>query len=584
MIDRKIIDEINEKTDIVSLVSEYVKLEKAGKNFRGLCPFHSETNPSFSVSPEKNIAMCFSCKEGGRPIKFYQKINNIPYMQAVSELGKRLNIDIKYDTNKSPDLEEHYALKEAAQFYNYYLLNSENGLKAQEFLSKRGITKEDINTFNIGLAPMEQNSIYKLLTEKDYTKTELENAGLIHVSKDNYIKDVFINRILFPITDEEARIVGFSGRSLGLEEPKYYNSPESLVFKKSEVLYNFSNALEEIKKKDKVIIHEGFFDVIKSHKAGLKYSVAVMGTALTNDHIKVLSKYTKNVIIAFDGDNAGIEAAVKVIPLFLRNKFRVDVLYIKEGLDPDDYYNKYGKDEYLKLYDNLLDHYAFIYEVNKQKLNLKNQNDQEKLKLVVKDLLAYAPNTTKDIYINKLAGDLKVSKESLRGLYYYRPKEELKAKVPKIRTKKREIKWKYYRAEMFLLIEMFKNRNNAKKIDHALGLKYVVDSDIARLRKLYILRYMELYKTYDEEKFIELINEKNSELMEAFLRVRDLIAYKNKEPLTDEEINDLLKTVRMINEEKAYQDILEKIREETEAYQKTILLEKQSKLKRTIIK
>lgn len=583
LIDKKIIDEINEKTDIVSLVSEYVKLEKAGKNFRGLCPFHSETNPSFSVSPEKNIAMCFSCKEGGRPIKFYQKINNIPYMQAVSELGKRLNIDIKYDSNKSPDLEEHYALKEAAQFYNYYLLNSENGLKAQEFLHKRGVTTEEIATFNIGLAPNVQNSVYKLLTEKDYTNTELENAGLIHVSRDNFIKDVFTNRVLFPITDEESRIVGFSGRSLGSEEPKYYNSPESLVFKKSEVLYNFSNALNEIKKHDKVIIHEGFFDVIKSHKAGLKYSVAVMGTALTNDHVKVLSKYTKNVIIAFDGDNAGIEAAIKAIPLFLKNRFRVDVLWIKEGLDPDDYYNKYGKESYLKLYDNLMDHYAFIYEVNKQKLNLKNQNDQEKLKLVVKDLLTYAPSTTKDIYIDKLASDLSVSKESLKSFYYYRP-QEIVTKTPKIKPKKREIKWKYYRAEMFLLIEMFKDRNNAKKIDHALGLKYVVDSDIARLRKLYILRYMELYKTYDEDRFIELINEKNSELIEPFLRVKDLIAYKNKEPLSDEQINDLIKTVRMINEEKTYQDILDQIRKETEAYQKTILLEKQSKLKRTIIK
>lgn len=583
LIDKKIIDEINEKTDIVSLVSEYVKLEKAGKNFRGLCPFHSETNPSFSVSPEKNIAMCFSCKEGGRPIKFYQKINNIPYMQAVSELGKRLNIDIKYDSNKSPDLEEHYALKEAAQFYNYYLLNSENGLKAQEFLHKRGVTTEEIATFNIGLAPNVQNSVYKLLTEKDYTNTELENAGLIHVSRDNFIKDVFTNRVLFPITDEESRIVGFSGRSLSSEEPKYYNSPESLVFKKSEVLYNFSNALNEIKKHDKVIIHEGFFDVIKSHKAGLKYSVAVMGTALTNDHVKVLSKYTKNVIIAFDGDNAGIEAAIKAIPLFLKNRFRVDVLWIKEGLDPDDYYNKYGKESYLKLYDNLMDHYAFIYEVNKQKLNLKNQNDQEKLKLVVKDLLTYAPSTTKDIYIDKLASDLSVSKESLKSFYYYRP-QEIVTKTPKIKPKKREIKWKYYRAEMFLLIEMFKDRNNAKKIDHALGLKYVVDSDIARLRKLYILRYMELYKTYDEDRFIELINEKNSELIEPFLRVKDLIAYKNKEPLSDEQINDLIKTVRMINEEKTYQDILDQIRKETEAYQKTILLEKQSKLKRTIIK
>ncbi len=583
LIDKKIIDEINEKTDIVSLVSEYVKLEKAGKNFRGLCPFHSETNPSFSVSPEKNIAMCFSCKEGGRPIKFYQKINNIPYMQAVSELGKRLNIDIKYDSNKSPDLEEHYALKEAAQFYNYYLLNSENGLKAQEFLHQRGITKEEINTFNIGLAPNEQNSIYKLLTEKDYTNTELENAGLIHISRDNFIKDVFVNRVLFPITDEESRIVGFSGRSLGAEEPKYYNSPESLVFKKSEVLYNFSNALNEIKKHDRVIIHEGFFDVIKSHKAGLKYSVAVMGTALTNDHIKVLSKYTKNVIIAFDGDNAGIEAAIKSIPLFLRNKFRVDVLWIKDGLDPDDYFNKYGKESYLKLYDNLMDHYAFIYEVNKQKLNLKNQNDQEKLKLVVKDLLAYAPSTTKDFYIEKLAQDLSVSKESLRSFYYYRP-QEIATPVPKAKPRKREIKWKYYRAEMFLLIEMFKDRNNARKIDHALGLKYVVDVDIARLRSLYVLKYMKIYKTYDEDKFIELISEQNNELIEPFLRVKDLIAYKNKEPLNDEQINDLIKTVKMINEEKAYQDILNQIRKETEAYQKTILLEKQSKLKRTIIK
>lgn len=568
MIDRKIIDEINEKTDIVGLVGEYVKLEKAGKNYKGLCPFHDDTNPSFSVSPERNFAKCFSCNEGGGPIRFYQKINQVPFMEAVYELGKRLNIDIEYDATKTPDLEEHFALKEAAQFYHYYLLNSENGLKAQEILKKRGITLDDIKAFNIGLAPDERQSVYTLLTQKSYSKTELENAGLIR-EINHQISDVFFNRIMFPITDYLGRVVGFSGRNITNSEPKYYNSPESLVFKKAEVIYNLHHALGEIRKNDKIVIHEGFFDVIASHKAGIRYSVAIMGTALTEAHVALLANYSKNVILAYDGDDAGIAGAIKTLPLFIKHRFRIDCLWIKEKLDPDDYYKKYGKDAYLALFDNLMDHYAFVYETTKVKLNLNNQNDQQTLKMTARNLLNNAPSTTKDFYIDKLAKDLNVSKMSLQHLFY-RVEPRVKPK-----PRRHQFKAKYHRAEQFLLIEMFKDRNNAKRIEHALGLRYVVDVNVAKLRSIYMLKYIKMYQTYEEEKFVELLQTENEDVYDTFLTVKALTPYHTEGKLSDQEINELIQTVKLINAEKAYQEILEKIRKETESYQKTILLEKQ---------
>lgn len=571
MIDRKIIDEINEKTDIVGLVSEYVKLEKAGKNYRGLCPFHNDTNPSFSVSPERNIAKCFSCNEGGAPIRFYQKINNVPFMEAVYELGKRLNINIEYDSTKTPDLEEHYALKEAASFYHYYLLNSENGLKAQKELLKRGITLADIKTFNIGLAPDERQSVYTLLSKKDYSNTELESAGLIRI-KDNFIQDIFFNRIMFPITDHLGRVVGFSGRSLDDQSPKYYNSPESIVFKKAEVLYNLHHALGEIRKHNKVVIHEGFFDCIASHKAGITYSVATMGTALTESHVTLLSNYTKNVIIAYDGDNPGIDAAIKTFPLFLKHRFRIDCLWIKDGSDPDDYYKKHGQEKYLELYKTLIDHYRFIYETAKQRLNLDNQNDQQTLKMTVRDMLKSAPNTTRDFYIDILATDLKVSKDSLKSLLYVQRQSPVAIK-PK--PKAFRIKEKYYRAELYLLIEMFKSRDNAKKIEAALDLRYVVNANVAKLRSLYVIKYLKVHDTYDEALFEAMIKAENEELYDTFLTVKALIPYGSPTPISDKQINDLIKTVKLVNQEKQYQDILKQIREEHESYQKTILLEKQ---------
>lgn len=568
MIDRKVIDEINEKTDIVGLVSEYVKLEKAGKNYKGLCPFHSDTNPSFSVSPERNFAKCFSCNEGGGPIRFYQKINNVPFMEAVYELGKRLNINIDYDATKAPDLEEHFALKEAAQFYHYYLLNSEKGLQAQKVLEKRGITLDDIKTFHIGLAPDEKQSVYQLLTQKDYTTTELESAGLISV-KNNHITDVFSGRIMFPIIDHLGRVVGFSGRSMGNQQPKYYNSPESIVFKKAEVLYNLHNAIPEIRKHGKVVIHEGFFDCIASHKAGITYSVASMGTALSEAHVSLLGTYTKQVIVAYDGDNPGIEAAIKTFPLFMKHRFRIDCLWIKENLDPDDYYKNYGKDKYLALYKNLLDHYAFIYETSKHKLNLSNQNDQQTLKMIVRDFLSSAPNTTKDYYLETLSKDLKVSKSSLQSLLFV--KAAPKPIQPK--PKRHQFKTKYYRAEMMLLVEMFKNSDNAKKIEHALGIRYVVDVDMVKLRSLYMIKYLPKYDTFNETLFTQLIEEESAELLDAFRRVQKLLVYPKAEPLDDHEINNLIQAVKLINEEKIYQELLAQIRQENEAYRKTILLE-----------
>lgn len=572
------VDEINEKTDIVSLVSEYVKLEKQGKNYKGLCPFHEDTNPSFSVSPERNIAKCFSCNEGGAPIRFYQKINHIPFSQAVYELGKRLNIDIDFDSSADPDLEEHLALKEAAIFYHYYLTNSENGKKVQEQLLKRGITLKEIKAFQIGLAPHERQSIYQLLIKKEFSKSELEHAGLIK-EHNNIISDVFINRIMFPITDERSRVVGFSARSIQDEKPKYINSSESMVFKKQEVLYNFDAAIKELKKTNTLIIHEGFFDVIASYQAGLNTSVAVMGTALTEKHIKAIIAHTKNVIIAYDGDNAGIEAAKKAAQLLMRHQVRVNILRIPDQMDPDDYLRKQGKEKYVGLYKNVLDPYRFTYETTKEGLNLKNANDISILKDTVKTMLMRASASTKEHYINLLSTDLGVSVYSLNALFGGVKVKE----IPKKEQKVKVIPHKYYQAERLLFMEMLKSKENAIKIDQALNLNYVIDPNLLQLRTKYV-EYIKKHDIFKVETFKNILKKEinKEELLDAFEGILKMIEYTQEGPLDDESLDKLIKGFKDINDEKRYREIKKKIKEEPDAYQKTKLIEELKELKKKI--
>jgi DNA primase len=570
-IDKAILNEINENTDILNLVSPYVKLQKKGKNYVGLCPFHDDTNPSFSVSTEKNIAKCFSCGEGGSPITFLAKIKNISFDQAALELAEPLGIKLDIDrVEKQQTLKEHEALNEANIFYTFYLKNSKTGEEALNYLKNRGLTLEDIAHFNIGLAPKEFDSLYKLLQQKEFTDQTMENAGLIGI-QNNKPYDLFTYRVMFPLSDLEGRVIGFSGRSVDNKEPKYYNSPETFIFKKSEVLYHLYEALGDIRKQGFVILHEGFFDVIASTKAGLKNAVATMGTALTQHHIKLISEYTKRVVIAYDGDQAGIMATYKAIKLFERTNLRVDILALPEGLDPDEYYQKYGAVKYLNLYKkHLVDPYEFIYETTKKELNLSNLNDAAALKDATYHMVKNQPVTIKEIYLNKLAKDLNVSTYSLS---YFLTNETKTIKVqPKPMV---QFPNKYYKAENQLFIQMMRNKEDAIRIDQALSGKFVCDMVTFKLRNILTIKYYKSKDEFDKDAFIKLLSkEKDSEALTIkFFEIYYSNDNRSEFKYPEATINELLGVVINVNMEKEFKANLEELKNENESYQKTAIAE-----------
>ena len=362
----ELLEEINEKTDIVALVSKYVKLTKAGSDYKGLCPFHEEKTPSFMVSPSKKIAKCMGCGAGGRPITFLSKIKNISIEDAAIELAEELGIKVDRERPKGPDYTKHFEImKTAASFYHHNLLNTKQGEIALKYLENRGINKDIIEKFNIGLSPEEPNLLYQVLKDSGYNELDMSDLGLIKSSNDGYY-DLFTRRIMFPIMDQNSNILGFSARIYvdDKNQAKYVNSPESIIFKKNQVLYNINNAYPFILKRKRIILHEGQMDVIASFKSGLEEVVCTMGTALTKNHIAQIKKYTNDVVLAYDNDNAGVAAMVKAIKLFQNEGVNLKIVRLQNAKDPDEFILKYGVEQYKNFFDNhLVDPYDFLYEL-----------------------------------------------------------------------------------------------------------------------------------------------------------------------------------------------------------------------------
>lgn len=468
MIEKKLIEEINQQTDIVNLVSEFVELAKKGKNYLGLCPFHQEKTPSFSVSPEKNIAKCMGCGEGGSPINFYRKIKNISFEASAYELADRAGIAIQKAAIKKDPNEHFYKLmEEANNFYQFYLRNSDQGQKAVTYLTDRGLSDQTINHFKIGYAPSQSDSLYQLLKDKNFKTSDMIQLGLVKQNSQGNYYDLFSDRVIFPITNPQGHIVGFSGRTLNPKETiKYINSPETPVFKKGELLYHFHETQSEIRKTKQVILYEGFFDVISSYLAGVKQGVATMGTALTTQQAKLLKSVSAEVIIAYDGDKAGQKAIYQAISILEKEKVKLSVLTIPEGLDPDEFVGSYGHDAYDALFvDHVVDHFAFRYQYFKSQVDLKNANDIQKFRTEVMRMLRSADVAVAQIYKQKLARDINVPVDSL-AIQKEIPRKE--STLPPA-LKKAKIIDKYERAERYLLLAMLRDKKQAQKIQSQLN-------------------------------------------------------------------------------------------------------------------
>ncbi len=415
MISQEKIQEIIDKTDIVVLVSEYTTLQKRGKGYFGLCPFHADSNPSFSVSVEKKIAMCMSCGEGGNPITFLRKVKNISLLEAASILAQRASIEL--DVNIKPKKEDknkkYYDIYQVAQeFYSYNLFNSKSGKKALEYLYKRGLTEDTIKMFGIGLAPTEKDTLKNVLMDKGFLDIDCIEIGLIK-NNGTTLYDVFTNRIMFPITNEQGQTIAFSGRVYDdNNSAKYVNTMETIIYRKGDHLYNLSNAISQINKTKTIVLCEGQMDVIKVYNAGVKDVVCALGSALTTNQVKLIKKYATNVVLAYDNDNAGIKATKTAVTLL--SGLNIEVLQLPNGFDPDEFISTHSTEAFNKLFEERINSIEFIYKSYFKDKNIYSLTDVEDIKKgVFSYIKTIKSNTIKEQLFNKLSSDIKINYDSL---------------------------------------------------------------------------------------------------------------------------------------------------------------------------
>ncbi|MBZ4656213.1 MAG: dnaG [Thermoanaerobacter sp.] len=415
---REMIERVIEENDIVDVVSEYVELKKSGREFKGLCPFHREKTPSFSVSPEKQVYHCFGCNASGNVVTFVMNIENLTFKEAIEFLAERAGITLKEtylteaEYRKKKLIDEIYKVNKLAAMYFYNKLFSEEGRQALAYIKKRGLTESTIKKFGLGYSPSQGDSLLKFLKEKGYSEDFLVKAGLLS-KKNNSYYDRFRNRIMFPIIDVKGNVIGFGGRSIADTLPKYLNTPETEVFKKGKTLFaiNFAKKSQQ----DKFIIVEGYMDAISLYQAGIDYVVASLGTALTLDQAKLIKKYKKNVIIAYDSDEAGINATLRGLDILDELNLNIKVLSIPQGKDPDEFIKKEGVEVFTQLIekaDSLIEYKSKIYKKN---LNMDSPQDRILyIKKIARDIAKISDEVKKEVYISVAAKIAQIPEDAVR--------------------------------------------------------------------------------------------------------------------------------------------------------------------------
>ena len=416
-INDEIIEKVRDASDIVDIISRYVSLKKSGSNYVGLCPFHNEKTPSFTVSHQKQLFHCFGCGEGGDVISFIMKMENLTFPEAIKYLADISGIPLdekKVDKKLEKEKEKIYEInKEAARFYYYNLINNK---KALMYLKNRNINKRVLNQFGLGYAQDSWNNMYEYLKNKGYDDLDIEKTGLIGRRRDDTgYYDKFRNRIMFPIIDTMDRVIGFGGRVLDNSMPKYLNSKDTLVFIKGNNLYGL-NLVKRQSNREKIILVEGYMDVIALFNYGINYAVASLGTAFTRNQGKLIKRYGKEVYICYDSDSAGINATIKVLNMLMEEGVEPKVIVLPSGQDPDDFINKNGLKEFEKLMDKALNFIEYQIYINKLRFNLADPKEKIGFtKEIAKALKKLNSPIEKDVYIDKISLETGISKEAIKS-------------------------------------------------------------------------------------------------------------------------------------------------------------------------
>lgn len=412
------IREVIERSDILEVVEKYVPLKKKGRNFMGLCPFHSEKTPSFSVSPEKGLFKCFGCGKGGTAITFLMEMEGMPFPEAVKELGDRYGVRVETSTKtngkRNDKREKLYAVNREAGKYFTDNLKGDAGKDAVNYLKRRGIDGVTARDFSLGFAPGGWDGLIEHFKRKDISAKLLEETGLV-IMGDRGPYDRFRGRIIFPIKDHRGRLSGFGGRTIGNDETKYMNSPETAVYQKGDILYGLDITKNEIRKAGYAVIVEGYLDTISLYQMGIKNAVATLGTALTPEHIKTLKRYVKEAVLLFDADEAGGMAAERTLPLFGEGKMYARAAVLPEGEDPDSFIRKKGIKEFLKVIEDAKDIFDFCLD----RIYKRHDLNTAKGATEALDEASYVAAIKKlpqeiDFYVRRIAERLGIGEESVR--------------------------------------------------------------------------------------------------------------------------------------------------------------------------
>ncbi|MBL3642239.1 DNA primase [Bacillus sp. RHFB] len=550
------INQIREAVDIVDLIGEYVQLKKQGRNYFGLCPFHGENSPSFSVSTEKQIFHCFGCGAGGNIFTFLMDIEGYSFVESAKVLAEKGNVPLEVEINKDSKrsnmpagaqqmVEAHDLLR---KFYHHLLVNTKEGQDALEYLLKRGFTEETIEKFQIGYSLDSWDFVSKFLLKRGFPAEYMEQAGLIIFrEKDESYFDRFRNRVMFPIMDHQGNTIAFSGRAMGDDEPKYLNSPETPIFNKSKTLYNFHNARPHIRKKEQAVIFEGFADCISAVGAGVENAVATMGTALTDQHIQLLKRNTDQILICYDSDSAGLNAANRAVNMLQDHEFSVKVALMPDNLDPDDYIKEFGEKSFVsEVIGASLTYMAFKMHYLRRGKNVNNEGDRiQYIEEVLKEISRLPNAVERDHYLRQLSSEFSLSLDALeqqqRQVFFT---ERKKGTLPQPAAQKKmalqyehKLKPAHHNAETKLIAHMLKSRDMTFKIQQLLGQTvFHVDEHQAIITYLYA--FYEDGHEPDTSFFLTYLPDPNLRRI-----VSEIEMMSVNEEVTDKELTDCINQV-----------------------------------------
>ncbi|WP_226526410.1 DNA primase [Metabacillus niabensis] len=560
-IPEELIEKIQRTSDIVDVISEYVQLKKQGRNYFGLCPFHGEKSPSFSVSADKQIFHCFGCGAGGNVFSFLIQHEGYSFIEAAQHLADKANIElpsissleqgtgpaISKDSEKM--IEAHELLK---KFYHHLLVNTKEGQHALDYLLSRGFTKDIIDTFEIGYSLDSWDFVKKFLEKRGFTLSLMEEAGLL-VKKSNSNEeffDRFRNRIMFPIMDHHGNTIAFSGRVLGDEKPKYLNSPETKIFNKSKLLYNFHRARVHIRKNQQVVLFEGFADVISSTRAGVEQAIATMGTSITEEQAKIIRRNVSEVIICYDSDSAGIEATNRAAKILKDAGCKLKVAMIPDGLDPDDYINKFGSEKFkLDVIGASVPVMTFKMSYYRRGKNLQNEGERlQYIENVISELAQLDNAVEKEIYLKQLSSEFDLSMEVLNQQILQKEQQKNRQRTPqqqKITTqeqpKRKPIQSKrllpaFHTAERMLIGHMLRSKDMAEKVLERLGLQFNIEEHKAIVTYLYAF-----YEEGNEENVSSFLSKLPSPELQHIVSNIAMITLNSE--VSEQELSDYIKQV-----------------------------------------